>query len=320
MTRVVLSRLGQGATVVALVVTVCFALIRLAPGDPFAASIDQENVAAETRDQMRRIHGFDRPIAEQYVLFVRNLTRGELGYSFSRGQPVARVLVEAVPPTLLLMGTALLLGGLGGVAVGAWQGWRGDTRATRVVSRISLVILSVPEFVLALLLVMGPALAWGLFPVTGMQDDFAPRGVAGALDVLHHLVLPAFTLAVVVGAVVARHQRGAILAVVNADFVRAARAKGVPEFRILLHHALRNALVPVLTLAGVLFPALISGAVLVEKVFAWPGMGRAVVDAVTRRDYPLVGGVVLVSSLFVVLGTVLADLAVSWADPRRRQS
>ena len=320
MIRALLSRLGQGAAVVALVVTACFALIRLAPGDPFAVSVEQENVPAEMRDRMRRLYGFDRPIAEQYVLFVRNLARGELGYSFSRGQPVARVLVESVPPTLLLMGTALLLGGLGGVAVGAWQGWRGDTRATRFVSRLSLVILSVPEFVLALLLVMGPALAWGLFPVTGMQGDFAPRGIAGALDVLHHLALPALTLAVVVGAVVARHQRRAILAVVHADFVRAARAKGVPEYRILVHHALRNALVPVLTLAGVLFPALISGAVLVEKVFAWPGMGRAVVDAVARRDYPLVGGAVLVSSLFVVLGTLLADLAVSWADPRRRQS
>ena len=320
MMRAVLSRLGQGATVVALVVTVCFALIRLAPGDPFAISIEQQNVTAEMRDRMRRIYGFDRPIAEQYVLFVRNLARGELGYSFSRSRPVARVLAEAVPPTLLLMGTALLLGGLGGVAVGAWQGWRGDRRATRIVSRLSLVLLSVPEFVLALLLVMGPALAWGLFPVTGMQDDFAPRGFAGVLDVLHHLVLPALTLALIVGAIVARHQRSAILAVIDADFVRAARAKGVPEFRILLHHALRNALVPVLTLAGVLFPALISGAVLVEKIFAWPGMGRAVVDAVTRRDYPLVGGAVLVSSLFVVVGTVLADLAVSWADPRRRQS
>ena len=318
--RAVLSRLGQGAAVVALVVTICFVLIRLAPGDPFAASIEQEDVSAATRERMRVVYGFDRPIAEQYLLFARNLARGELGWSFSRSQPVARVLVESVPPTLLLMGTALLLGGLGGVAVGAWQGWRGETRSTQLVSRISLVILSVPEFVLALLFVMGPALAWGLFPVTGVQDDFAPRGIVGVLDVLHHLALPALTLAVVVGAVVARHQRRAILAVVNADFVRAARAKGVPEIRILLRHALRNALVPVLTLAGVLFPALISGAVLVEKVFAWPGMGRAVVDAVTRRDYPLVGGVVLVSSLFVVLGTVLADLAVSWADPRRRQS
>lgn len=317
--RAVLSRLGQGAAVVALVVTVCFVLIRLAPGDPFAVSIEQQNVTVEMQDRMRRIHGFDRPIAAQYVLFLRNLARRDLGWSISRSQPVTRVLVEAIPPTLLLMGTALLIGGLGGVAVGAWQAWRGETRGTRIVSRFSLLILSVPEFVLALLLVMGPALSWGLFPVTGMQDDFAPRGIAGILDVLHHLVLPALTLALVVGAVVARHQRRAVLSVVDADFVRAARAKGVPEIRVLLRHALRNALVPVLALSGVLFPALVSGAVLVEKIFAWPGMGRAIVDAVIRRDYPLVGGVVLVSSLFVVLGTVLADLAVAWADPRRRQ-
>lgn len=317
--RVVLSRLGQGAAVVALVVTFSFALIRLVPGDPFAVSVEQEQVTAETRDRMRRLYGFDRPIAEQYVRFVRNLARGELGWSFSRNQPVAAVLAEAVPPTLLLMGTALLLGGLGGVAVGAWQGWRGATRATRTVSRLSLAILSLPDFVLALLLVMGPALAWGLFPVAGMQDDFASPGLAGVLDVLHHLVLPALALAVIIGAVVARHQRRAMLEVVGADFVRAARAKGVPEGRILVRHALRNALVPVLTLAGVLFPALVSGAVFVEKIFAWPGMGRAVVDAVLRRDYPLVGGAVLVSSLFVVAGTVLSDLAVAWADPRRRQ-
>ncbi|MDH5233512.1 MAG: ABC transporter permease [Gemmatimonadota bacterium] len=319
MRRVLLSRLGQGATVVALVVTVCFTLIRLAPGDPFASSFEQENVTLEMRERMRRTYGFDRPIPEQFVLYVRSLTRGELGWSFSRNQPVATALVQLLPPTLLLMGTALLLGWLGGVAVGAWQGWRGDTRATRAVSRASLVVLSVPEFVLALLLVMGPALTWGLFPVTGMRQDFPPGGLRSVLDLLYHLVLPALTLTLVVGAVVARHQRRAILEVVDAEFVRAARAKGVPEGRILLRHALRNALVPVLTLAGVLFPALVSGAVLVEKIFAWPGMGRAVVDAVLRRDYPLVVGTVLVSSLCVVVGTMLADLAVLWADPRRRR-
>ena len=318
MIRVVLSRLGQGAAVVALVVTFCFVLIRLAPGDPFAVSLEHEDVTAEMRDRMRRVHGFDRPIAEQYLLFIRNVPRGELGWSTSRGQPVAQVLTEAVPPTLLLMGTALLLGGIAGIAMGAWQGWRGNTRATRLASRLSLVVLAVPEFVVALLLVAGPAVAWGLFPVTGMEDDFTPSGLAGLLDRLHHLALPAATLAVLVAAVVARHQRRAILGVVDADFVRAARAKGVTEFRILTRHALRNALVPVLTLAGVLFPALVSGAVLVERIFAWPGMGRAVVDAVVRRDYPLVGGAVLVTSLAVVAGTILADLAVAWADPRRR--
>lgn len=319
MRRALLSRLGQGATVVALVVTVCFALIRLAPGDPFASAFEQENVTLEVREQMRRTYGFDRPIPEQFVLYVRSLASGELGWSFSRNQPVVKALAQLLPPTLLLMGTALLFGWVGGVAVGAWQGWRGDTRATRLAGRASLVVLSVPEFVIALLLVMGPALAWGLFPVTGMRQDFPPGGLRSVIDVLYHLVLPALTLTLVVGAVIARHQRRAIMDVVDADFVRAARAKGVPEGRILLRHALRNALVPVLTLAGVLFPALVSGAVLVEKIFAWPGMGRAVVDAVLRRDYPLVIGAVLVSSLCVVVGTMLADLAVAWADPRRRR-
>ena len=142
----------------------------------------------------------------------------------------------------------------------------------------------------------------------------------GVLDLFHHLALPALTLALLVAAVVARHQRRAMLGVMRADFVRAARAKGVPERRVLVRHALRNALVPVLTLGGLLFPALVSGAVLVERIFAWPGMGRVMVDAVLRRDYPLVGGAVLVSSLFVVLGTILADLAVAWADPRQRRA
>lgn len=320
MRRVLLARLAQGASVIAIVLTLGFVLIRLAPGDPFAASVEHESVSPELRERLRAVHGFDRPIVEQYGLYLRNLARGELGWSFSRGQPVAQALRDAVPPTLLLMGTALLLGIVGGVLVGAWQGWRGETRASRGVGHLTLITLSVPEFVLALLLVMGPALAWGLFPVTGMRSDFAPGGMRGVFDLLHHLALPAFTLAAVITAVVARHQRRAMRSVVDTEFVRAARAKGVTESRVLWRHALRNALTPVLTLTGVLFPALIGGAVLVERVFAWPGMGRAIVEGVSRRDYPLVTGAVLVSALFVVIGTVLADLAVAWADPRRRRA
>lgn len=319
MRRILLSRLGQGATVIALVVALCFALIRLVPGDPFATSLEHETVPAEVRARMQQVHGLDRPIPEQFARFVLNAARGELGWSYSRNQPVATALAQSLPPTILLMGTALLFGWIGGVALGAWLGWHGDSPGTRLGGALTLLVMSVPEFVVALLLVMGPALAWGLFPLGGMRQDFPLAGVDGVIDVLHHLVLPALTLTLLVGAIVARHQRRAILEVADADFIRAARAKGVPERRILVRHALRNALVPVLTLAGVLFPALVSGAVLVEKVFAWPGMGRVVVEAVMRRDYPLVSGAVLVSSLFVVLGTVLADVAVAWADPRRRR-
>lgn len=318
MTRVLLHRLAQGALVVALVVTACFVLIRLAPGDPFFAVLEQPDVPAEAAARMREDFGYDRPIAEQYVRFLGNAARGNLGYSHSRARPVVEVLRALLPNTLLLMGTALIVGILTGIALGAWQGWHAESRRSRWSDRAALAIVSVPEFVIALLLALGLALQWRLFPVGGMRTEFGPTGFAGLLDLLHHLVLPAGSLALVIGAIVARHQRSAMRAVRDAEFIRAARASGIPEHRLFLQHALRNALAPVLTVMGVLLASLVSGAVLVERIFAWPGMGRAMLEAVLYRDYPLVVGGVLVTSVGVVLGTIAADLAVAWADPRLR--
>jgi peptide/nickel transport system permease protein len=305
MRRVVLGRVLHALLVVALVVTAVFVLIRLAPGDPLITAYADESVPADVRARVVASYGFDRPLPVQYGRFLLSAARGELGWSVSRSRDVTAVLADALPSTLLLMGTALLIGLVGGVAAGAWQGWRPRSALARLTDRLFLML--------------GPALAWGLFPVSGVRQEFGPRGVAGLLDVLHHLALPALALALVLGAVVARHQRAAMLAVRGAEFVRAARAKGVGERRIMLRHALRNALVPVLTLSGVLLPALVSGAVLVEKIFAWPGMGQLTVDAVLARDYHLVVGSVLVTSACVVVGTLLADLALLWADPRVRR-
>lgn len=318
MTRVLLLRFAQATLVVALVVTACFALIRLAPGDPFFAALDQPDVPREAAVRMREQFGYDRPWTEQYVRFVSELMRGDLGYSHSRGRDVTAVLAEVVPNTLLLMGTALLVGVLLGVAVGAWQGWRAESTLARWSDRAGMVLVSIPEFVLALLVALLFAVVWRLFPIGGMRTEYGPGGLAGVLDVLHHLVLPAGTLALVIAAIIARHQRAAMRAVRDAEFVRAARAMGIPERRVALQHALRNALAPVLTVMGVLLASLVSGAVLVERIFAWPGMGRALVEAVLYRDYPLVVGSVLVTSIGVVLATLLADLAVWWADPRAR--
>jgi peptide/nickel transport system permease protein len=315
--RVLLLRLAQATLVVALVVTACFALIRLAPGDPFFAAIDQPDVPREAAARMREQFAYDRPIGDQYVRFVSEVMRGDFGYSHSRGRDVSEVLAEVVPNTLLLMGTALLVGVLLGVAVGAWQGWRAESALARWSDRLGIVVVSIPEFVLALLVALLFAVIWRLFPIGGMHTEYGPDGVAGVLDVLHHLVLPAGSLALVIAAIVARHQRAAMRAVRDAEFVRAARAMGIPERRVALH-ALRNALAPVLTVMGVLLGSLASGAVLVERIFAWPGMGRTLVDAVLYRDYPLVAGTVLVTSVGVVLATLAADLAVWWADPRAR--
>lgn len=318
MKRVLVVRLAQALVVVALVVTACFALIRLAPGDPFFAALDQPDVPPAAAAAMREQFGYDRPLGDQYLRFVGALLRGNLGYSHSRARDVTEVLAEVVPNTLVLMGTALLVGIVIGVAIGAWQGWHAESRLARWSDRAGLVIVSIPEFVLALLAALLFAMTWRVLPIGGMRDEFGPGGMAGLFDLLRHLVLPAGTLAVVIAAIIARHQRAAMRAVRDAEFVRAARAMGIPERRVALRHALRNALAPVFTIMGVLLAALVSGAVLIERIFAWPGMGRTLVDAVLYRDYPLVAGAVLVTSVGVVGATLLADLAVWWADPRAR--
>jgi peptide/nickel transport system permease protein len=313
-----LSRLGQAALVVVLVVATCSALIRFAPGDPFFRALDEPTVTPEQRAEQRARFGYDRPFAEQFARYAANAVRGEFGWSHSRGEPVAHAIASALPASLLLVGSAFVLAFGAGIAVGAWQGWRRESRLARVSDAVGLVLVSIPDFVLAVLALMGPALAWRLFPVGGMRTEFVPGGLAALPDLLHHLALPALTLAIPVGAVAARLQRSAMLGVRDADFVRAARARGASEGRILTHHALRNALVPVLAYAGVQFSALIGGVVIIEQVFDWPGMGRLTLAAVQARDYPLVAGAVLVSSLGTVIGTMLADLALLWADPRQR--
>jgi peptide/nickel transport system permease protein len=315
--RFLLHRLLHALLVVLLVVSICFVLIRTAPGDPFFTGLEAFDVPQESAQLMRERFGYDRPVTEQYLRFVGALGRGDLGWSHSRNRPVSEVLGNTLPNTVLLMSTALGFGMLVGIGFGGWFGWRGG-RLSRAVDRAALAVLSVPEFVIALLLALGPALAWRWFPMGGMRTEFGPGGLAGVLDVLHHLALPAGALGLAIAAIIARHQLASMRAVRDAEFIRAARATGVPERRILWRHALRNALVPVLTVLGVLLPSIVGGAVLVERVFAWPGMGRVLVDAVAFRDYPLVVGTVLVTSIGVVVATLLADLAVAWADPRLR--
>ena len=318
MRAALLLRLGQAALVVLLVVATCFALIRIAPGDPFFRALDEASVTPAQRAGQRARFGYDRPVVEQFVRYGANVAHGEFGWSHSRGEPVSRALAATIPDSLLLVGTAFLIAFTVGTAVGAWQGWDRESPIARATDGVGLVLVSIPDFVLAVLALMGPALAWRLFPIGGMRTEFGPSGPAGALDQLHHLALPALTLAVPIAAVVARLQRTAMLGVRDADFVRAARARGASETRIVIRHALRNALVPVLAYAGVQVSALIGGAVIIEQVFDWPGMGRLLLSAVQARDYPLVAGAVLVSSLATVLGTMVADIALLWADPRQR--
>jgi peptide/nickel transport system permease protein len=321
--RLAVARAAQAALVITLVATLAFALIHLAPGDPFSVTLDDPAVGPETAAQQRALWGFDRPLPEQYVKWISNLAHGELGYSIMRLRNVSQVLRETVPNTLLLMGTALTFGLIGGVALGTWQAARVGTRAERSVSGLTMLALSVPEFLLALaaLTILSLRLRW--FPVgrmiePAMHETYSALGRAG--DVLWHLALPAALLAALLAAAIARYHRTAMLVVLPDDFVRTARAKGARELVVLVRHALRNALGPVITIAGLVLPALFGGAVFVEKIFNWPGMGLAMIEAVGRRDYPLVLAGVVLGSAMVAVGSAIADVLALLVDPRLREA
>ena len=323
MRRLLAARAAQAVVIVALVATVVFALIHLAPGDPFGAALESGRVSPEVRAEWRARYGLDRPLAEQYVRWIGSVARGELGWSFSRNRPVAAALAAALPNTIVLMGTALLLSVALGVAAALLQAARRGSLVDRGSSAILLVFYSMPEFWLGLMLLLVFAYELPLFPVSGVVDPVLHDYMSGwgrFIDRLRHLALPALTLTLLLAAAIARHQRAALLDVARADFTRTARAKGLAPRAILVRHALRNSLGTTITLLGLMFPALLGGAVIVETVFAWPGMGSLATTAIAQRDYPLVTAIALVGAVMTVVGSLLADLLGALADPRLRDA
>lgn len=313
-------RLAASIAIVVAVVTITFVLIHLAPGDPFVPRGDQTLDAAVIQE-LRRQFRLDDPIHIQYVAYLGQLARGNLGVSFAQHRSVGAILAEAVPNTLLLTVAALLIDLLLGLALGVYQSLRVNRLPDVVLGNATLFIYSFPTFWLGLilLLVFGLWLRW--FPIGGMRDLVLCPSVDSlrcAVDVLHHLVLPAVTLGLVGAAGTARFQRAAMLEVARQDYVRTARAKGAPESRVVLRHQLRNALLSFITRFGLAFPFLLTGAVLTETIFAWPGMGRIATEGILRRDYPVVTAVALAASVFVVAGSLAADLLLGAADPRVR--
>lgn len=316
-------RLALAVATVAAVVILTFTLVHLAPGTPLLGDPERTFVSPETLARQRALFGLDRPLPVQLARYALNLVRGELGESFTLHRPVARVVADALPNTLLLGGTALLLALTLGVGVGALQALRHPSLADSALSTATLVLYSVPLFWLGLMLILvfGQELRW--LPVSGMRDpalrDTLPP-LARALDVARHLALPAATLGLVQGAAFARFQRSALIETLGAEFVRAARAKGLPERLVVLRHALRHALAPTITLAGLSVPYLLAGSVLVESVFGWPGLGRVAYDAIFSRDYNVVTACALVTGVLVALGNLAADVGIAAADPRVRSA
>jgi peptide/nickel transport system permease protein len=313
-------RVAASIAIILAVVTFTFVLLHLAPGRPFLPGAERPMDPAVAA-HLRREFGLDQPLGVQYVKFLGALAHGDLGESFALHRPVAAALGDAIPNTLLLAGSALVLDLALGLALGVYQAVRAHRLPDVGLGYATLFVGSMPTFWLGLvlLLVFGEALHW--FPVGGVVNPVVHDALPWAgrvADRLWHLVLPAATLGCVGAAGTARYQRAAMLEVVGQDYVRTARAKGLPERRVVLVHALRNALLPLVTLFGLSFPFLLTGAVLVETVFAWPGMGKLAADAIFRRDYPVVLATAMTASAMVVLGNLVADVLYAVADPRIR--
>ena len=318
-----LTRLARGLLIVFLTTTLTFFLIHAAPGEPLSGMMEDPRMTAAMREAERARLGLDQPLGARYVRFLRNVATGNLGESLTYRRPVIDVLRDAVPRTLLLMSTALVLGFAAGIALGALQGARAGTWFDRLSGGAAVLVASLPDFWLALIVLLLFAGTWRLFPVSGLSDPtISPTAplATRVLDVMRHLVLPAGTLALLIAATVSRYQRAALIEALPNFWTRSARAKGVPARRVIFHHALRNAVLPVITLGGLAVPALLGGAVFIEVAFTWNGMGSLAVQAVGNRDHHLVLAIVLLSSAFVVIGAILADLAQAVADPRLRDA
>ena len=305
------------------IATLVFFVLNLAPGDPAAAYMNP-NMPPEIIDQLRRNLGLDQPVYVRYVKWMAAFFTGDWGYSFAQSRPVVAILMDALPNTLMLAAISLVLVFAIGVVVGVFQAVRQNSLTDSSLSVIGLFFYSMPSFWLGLMLMLVFSLKaseWGwpiALPPTGVTSvDYEFLGAGAQLrDRIAHLVLPVATLTLALAAGVARYTRGQMLEVVRQDYIRTARAKGLPERTVIFKHALRNSLIPVITLLGLNLPYLFSGAVFIEYIFAWPGMGRVIVDAIYQRDYPLVMATSFLFAVIVVLGNLLADVLYAVADPR----
>jgi peptide/nickel transport system permease protein len=317
MSRFLAKRLAQAIVLLFIVLTITFFLLHLAPGDPMSR-YDDPDINPETIRHIKESLGLDKPLAEQYFKWMGSFARGDFGMSLRYERPVSGLLAEAIPNTLRLTVAALALHILLGLSLGVLSAAWKHSLFDRVNTIAALFVYSIPSFWLGLMLILVFSLKLGALPSSHMQsiDTEGFRSAALFLDRARHLVLPAFVLGIASAASTARYMRGSMLDVLREDYIRTARAKGLPETRVFLKHALKNAALPIVTIIGLSLPFLFGGAVVVETIFSWPGMGRLAVDAIYARDYPVVLAINFVVAAIVILGNLLTDIAYGFLDPR----
>jgi peptide/nickel transport system permease protein len=306
----------HAVVLVAITLTITFAILHLAPGDPLGRFIEPGIDPADV-ERVRRSLGLDDPLAVQYARWLGNALRGDFGTSLAHHRPVRDMVAETIPRTLLLTALALGVQIVLGVWAGATAARHRHRRADRTLSFVVVTLYAVPPFYLAYLLMTALAIDRPWLPTSGMMTPgLEAAGLAGVVDRARHLVMPVIVLGVASAAGFARYTRGSLIDALGEDYVRTARAKGLSERAVVWRHAFRSALGTLITVAGLSAPFLVGGAVIVEAVFAWPGLGSLMVESIYARDYPVVLAVNLLGAVVVILGNLLADLGAAWADPR----
>ncbi|QDL55102.1 ABC transporter permease [Rhodoferax aquaticus] len=298
------------------ITVIVFFIASKMPGDAVLAMISNETPQAEDLIKLRRGQlGLDVPVYEQYGRWVGQLLQGKLGYSFQSGESVIDIISARLPATLQLMGVALFIAIVLGVTLGVISALKQYSWLDYSLTFVGFAGISIPEFFLGMVLVYGFALQLQILPTSGMVTAGTEYSL---IDNLRHLVLPALALGIARTATFMRYTRASVLEVMNNDYVRTARAKGLNSFRVTTRHILRNALIPVVTVVGLSLPVLFGGSVIIEMIFQWPGIGLMFINAVTGRDSPVIMGYVLMSASIVLASNLLTDIAYGWLDPRIR--
>jgi len=299
------------------IVCVNFLIFRMVPGDPIRMMFRDPRVTAEQMQLVREKFGLDKPLWGQFICYLRELFQGNLGISFWQKRPVLEVIADRIPQTLLLVVTALAIAVILGTILGAIAGWKTGTKVDSFILSISLILYSVPTFCMGIIFLLIFAFHLAIFPLGGISTPASGlTGFGYWKDVLWHMFLPAVSIVLWYGGEYVLLTRSSMQDVLDQDYITTARAKGLKESAVLRNHALRNALLPVVTITGVNLAFAVAGIIEAETVFSWPGVGRLVYDAVMKRDYPLLQGTFLVFAVAVVLANLVVDLIYGYIDPR----
>jgi peptide/nickel transport system permease protein len=302
-----------------LTITINFFIFRVMPGDPVSIMVSRRVLKPSVVEEVRAMFGLNLPLWQQYILYIRNLLIGYFGYSFHWKEPVINVIMERMPNTILLMGVSTILSVIIGIVLGVLAAWKRGTKVDVTILTSSLMFYSLPVFWIGMMLLMLFGYYLGIFPIAGTMSRPPPEGFfERILDLLHHMTLPTITLTLISYGEYTLLMRGTLLDVLTQDYIVTARAKGLSERRVLVKHAMRNALLPTVTAVAISLGFIVSGATLTETVFSWNGVGRLIYDAMMMRDYPVLQGAFLIISISVILANYVADIVYGMLDPRIR--